>query len=354
MKVVMRKVVILFLIVLVGGGAWVWHDLNRFLSTPLDVPKAGIDFTVDRGSNLTFVARKLARQGILQHPRYWVIYAHWIKGDTRISVGQYHITDTTTPASLLNDLLEGKVIQYSITLIDGWTFDEAFKLIQANPHLKHRLEGLGPKAIMARLGHPGQNPEGLFMPDTYHFPQGTTDIAFLQRAYDAMQDYLKKVWPDRDVGIPLKTPYQALILASIVEKETGLASERRKIAGVFTRRLEKHMRLQSDPTVIYGMGKAYKGDIRWRDLRSQSPYNTYEHFGLPPTPIALPSRDAIYAVLHPEAGDALYFVARGDGSHKFSATLEEHNRAVIKYQLNGHRRKPPAPHERAQKSKHKE
>lgn len=354
MKVVMRKVVIIVVVVLAGTTAWVWHDLNHFLSTPLDVPNGGMNFTVERGSNLTFVARELAQQGVLQHPRYWVLYAHWIKGDTRISVGQYHISPTTTPASLLDQLLEGRVIQYSITLVDGWTFDEALKVIQANPHLVHRLEGLKPDAIMARLGHPGQNPEGMFMPDTYKFPQGTTDIAFLQRAYDAMQDYLKKVWPDRDVGIPLKTPYQALILASIVEKETGLASERRTIAGVFTRRLVKHMRLQSDPTVIYGMGKQYKGDIRWRDLRSKSPYNTYEHFGLPPTPIALPGRDAIDAVLHPGEGDALYFVSRGDGSHQFSATLEEHNRAVVKYQLKGHRRETTSSPRHADKSKDKE
>lgn len=353
MKVVMRKVVIIIVVVLAGATAWIWHDMSQFLSSPLDVPKTGINFTVDRGSNLTYVSRKLAQQGILQHPRYWVIYAKWIKGNTRISTGQYHISPETTPASLLDQLLEGRVIQYSITLVDGWTFAQAFKVIEANPHLAHRLEGLKPDAIMKRLGHPGKKPEGLFMPDTYKFPQGTTDIAFLQRAYDAMQDYLNKVWPQRDVGIPLKTPYQALILASIVEKETGLASERRKIAGVFTRRLEKHMRLQSDPTVIYGMGKQYKGDIRWRDLRSKNPYNTYEHFGLPPTPIALPSRDAIDAVLHPEDGDALYFVSRGDGSHKFSATLEEHNRAVRKYQLNGHERKTSNSHQRADKSKDK-
>ncbi|MEJ2360649.1 MAG: endolytic transglycosylase MltG [Gammaproteobacteria bacterium] len=331
----MRKVFVIVVVVVAGAGLWLWHDVNQFLTSPVSVPKDGINFRVERGSNLTYVSRKLAKRGVLQHPRYLVNYAHWILRDTKISVGQYHIAPGTTPVALLHQLLEGKVIQYSITLVDGWTFAQAFDVVEADPHLEHRLKGLKTDAIMARLGHPGENPEGRFMPDTYHFPEDTTDIAFLQRAYTAMQDYLKQVWPDRDVGIPLKTPYQALILASIVEKETGLASERRTIAGVFTRRLRKHMRLQSDPTVIYGMGKQYKGDIRWRDLRSKNPYNTYEHGGLPPTPIALPSRAAIDAVLHPKPGDALYFVSRGDGSHKFSATLEEHNRAVIKYQLKG-------------------
>jgi UPF0755 protein len=231
--------------------------------------------------------------------------------------------------------VEGKVIQYSITLVDGWTFAQALEVVQSNPYLVHRLEGLDADTIMARLGYAGQHPEGRFMPDTYFFPRGLTDIAFLQRAYQAMQSYLDTAWRSRDVGIPVHTPYEALILASIVEKETGLASERRAIAGVFSRRLIKHMRLQSDPTVIYGMGDSYKGNIRRRDLHSDNAYNTYQHAGLPPTPIALPSRDAIDAVLHPEEGDALYFVSRGDGSHKFSATLEEHNQAVIKYQLKG-------------------
>jgi len=331
----MRKVVYLIVMLAAATAVWLWYDASRFLYSPMVVPQDGTNFEIQHGSNLTRVSRQLAEQGLLSRPRYFVWYAHWIRHNTKISVGEYHIEPGTTPEGLLNQLLEGKVIQYSITLVDGWTFAQAMEVVQKNPYLEHRLEGLDNDTIMVRLGHAGQHPEGRFMPDTYNFPRGLTDIAFLQRAYDAMQDYLDKAWRTRDVGLPLKSPYEALILASIVEKETGLESERRAIAGVFTRRLLKHMRLQSDPTVIYGMGESYKGDIRRRDLRSDTPYNTYKHAGLPPTPIALPGREAIDAVMHPQEGDALYFVSRGDGSHKFSATLEEHNRAVIKYQLKG-------------------
>ena len=331
----MRKVISIALIIgllVVAGFA---YDVNRFFNTPLPVPPNGMTFEVSHGSNLTRVAKQLGAQGLLSRPHYFVWYAHWVRHTTKISVGEYHLAPDTTPAALLTQLVEGKVIQYSITLVDGWSFAQAMAAIDADPYLVHELRGLDPDTIMARLGYAGQHPEGRFMPDTYHFPRGTTDVAFLVRAYQAMQTYLDNAWKNRDVGIPLKTPYEALILASIVEKETGQASERRTIAGVFSRRLLKHMRLQSDPTVIYGMGKDYHGDIRSRDLRSDSEYNTYQHGGLPPTPIALPSRDAIDAVLHPEDGDTLYFVSRGDGSHQFSSSLQEHNQAVIKYQLKG-------------------
>jgi UPF0755 protein len=335
MRKVVKSVVILSAVVVL----WLWYDVSQFLSTPLKLPQDGINIEVSHGSNLTRVARELAAQGVLARPRYLIWYAHWLRRTTRISVGEYHLAEGTTPRQLLTQLVEGKVIQYSITLVDGWTFDQAMQVVQSNPYLKHELSGLKDGAIMVRLGYAGQHPEGRFMPDTYNFPRGMTDIAFLQRAYAAMQRYLDAAWQKRDIGLPIKTPYEALILASIVEKETGLASERRAIAGVFSRRLIKHMRLQSDPTVIYGMGDRYQGNIRRRDLHSDTPYNTYTHAGLPPTPIALPGRDAIDAVLHPEEGDALYFVSRGDGSHQFSATLEAHNQAVIKYQLKG-RSKP--------------
>jgi len=335
----MRKLISIVVIFIVAVALWLWYDVSQFLSSPLSLPPDGMNIEVKAGSNLTHIARQLARQGALSKPRYLVWYAHWVRRDTRISVGEYHLDAGLTPQGLLNQLLEGKVIQYSITLVDGWTFAEAMDVVKNNPYLVHRLDGLDNDTIMTQLGHAGEHPEGRFMPDTYKFPRGMTDIAFLQRAYDAMQDYLNKAWQGRDVGLPLQTPYEALILASIVEKETGLASERRTIAGVFTRRLEKHMRLQSDPTVIYGMGDRYKGNIRRRDLLTLNSYNTYKIAGLPPTPIALPGRDAIEAVMHPAEGDALYFVSRGDGSHHFSATLEEHNQAVIKYQLKG-RAKP--------------
>jgi UPF0755 protein len=331
MRKAVYRIVVLVAVVAVGFV----YDITHFLATPLKLPQAGVTLEVSHGSNLTRIVHQLAEQGLLSRPRYLIWYAHWVRHANKISVGEYHLTRGTTPKMLLTQLVEGKVIQYSITIVDGWTFAQALEVVQSNPYLIHDLKGLDADTIMTRLGYPGQHPEGRFMPDTYKFPRGMTDIAFLLRAYQAMQTYLDNAWKTRDVGLPLKTPYEALILASIVEKETGQATERRAIAGVFTRRLLKHMRLQSDPTIIYGMGDSYKGDIRWRDLRNNSPYNTYQHGGLPPTPIALPSRDAIDAVLHPGEGDALYFVSRGDGSHQFSATLEEHNRAVIKYQLKG-------------------
>ena len=331
----MRKVVYTLAILLIVATLAFWYDVTQFLSTPLKLPENGLNINVEHGSNLTRVSRELAEQGILSRPRYLVWYAHWISHANKISVGEYHLDKGTTPKMLLTQLVEGKVIQYSITIVDGWTFAQAMEVVQNNPYLIHHLEGLDTDTIMARLGYAGQHPEGRFMPDTYYFPRGTTDIAFLVRAYEAMHTYLENAWKTRDVGLPLQSPYDALIMASIVEKETGQESERRAIAGVFERRLLKHMRLQSDPTVIYGMGDNYKGNIRRRDLRSDNAYNTYQHGGLPPTPIALPSRAAIDAVMHPGEGDALYFVSRGDGSHQFSATLEEHNAAVIKYQLKG-------------------
>jgi UPF0755 protein len=228
-------------------------------------------------------------------------------------------------------------------LIEGQTFKEMLALIRTNDNLVHILDGAGAQEIMTRLGHAGENPEGRFLPDTYHFPQGTTDLSFLQRAYNAMEHCLAEQWAKRDAGLPLNSPYEAVTLASIVEKETGLAEERPRIAGVFIRRLQKGMRLQTDPTVIYGLGKRFDGDLRASDLRADTPYNTYTRDGLPPSPIAMPGIASIRAVLHPAKGDALYFVAKGNGSHYFSRTLKEHEDAVQKFQLGKAAGPQPAP-----------
>jgi UPF0755 protein len=264
--------------------------------------------------------------------------ARWKEKAHHIAVGEYKISKHDTPTRFLDNLLQGKVIQYALTIIEGWNFKQLLQAIAEDPNLEHELTGKPYKEIMAMLGHEDQHPEGRFLPDTYYFPKGESDIDFLSRAYQAMQDFLSTEWQQRAVGLAIDSPYEALILASIVEKETGLASEREAIAGVFMRRLQKNMRLQTDPTVIYGMGDRYQGNIRRRDLERDTPYNTYRRRGLPPTPIAMPGRDAIRATLHPKEGDELYFVSRGDGSHYFSSTLEEHNQAVIKYQLNGQKR----------------
>jgi UPF0755 protein len=218
--------------------------------------------------------------------------------------------------------------------VEGWTFRQLLSALRRHEAVRDTLDGLSDEAIMARLGYPGKHPEGRFLPETYQFPRGTSDLEFLRRAYDGMQRALAAAWQGRAEDLPLDSPHEALVLASIVEKETGLASERARIAGVFVRRLRRGMRLQTDPTVIYGLGEAFDGNLRRRDLAADTPYNTYTRAGLPPTPICLPGKAAIEAVMHPAHGTSLYFVARGDGSHQFSDTLEAHNRAVQKYQLN--------------------
>jgi UPF0755 protein len=232
-------------------------------------------------------------------------------------------------------LVNGEVVQHSLTIIEGWTFQQLLQAVRSHPMLTQTLADADPQAVMEALAEPGTHPEGWFYPDTYRFPRGTSDVEFLRRAYRVMQQRLAAEWEKRAEGLPLKSPYEALVLASLIERETAVAAERTRIAGVFVRRLRKGMRLQTDPTVIYGMGDAYEGRIRWRDLRTDTPYNTYTRHGLPPTPIAMPSGAAINAALNPADGKELYFVSRGDGSHHFSATLEEHNAAVRCYQLGG-------------------
>ena len=315
-----------------------WMDYLRVLNQPLIESEQAQTYVVESGSNLTRIVYDLEKRGLIERPRYLLLYARLYGSANQLSVGEYLIRPKQTAREFLQQLLDGKVVQYALTIVEGWNFDQLMTEVRQNPYLQQTLQGLSDKEIMQRLGYPEQHPEGRFYPDTYHFPRGTTDVEFLQRAYRAMQDYLQQAWQDRTVGLPFKDMDEALVMASVVEKETGLESERQAIAGVFIRRLEKRMRLQSDPTVIYGMGKRYKGNIRKRDLLEDNPYNTYRRFGLPPTPIAMPGKDAIYATLHPEEGDALYFVSRGDGSHHFSATLEEHNKAVIKYQLKGRKK----------------
>ncbi len=339
MKYFRNKILIVLGLILVIGLGWIWLGMTNFLSSPMRIPEQGMIVEVKPGSNLTRIANDLADKQVIDKPRYLRWYARWKTDADKIHTGEYKLEPGTTPKEFLTMLIAGKVLQYSITVVEGWNFKQLMEVVHTNSYLSHDLTGLSNDEIMTKLGYQGIHPEGRFLPDTYAFPRGMSDIAFLNRAYKAMQDYLKEKWPDRDVGVPIKTPDEALILASIVEKETGLESERKAIAGVFSRRLQKRMRLQTDPTVIYGMGDKYNGNIRKQDLLADNPYNTYKIFGLPPTPIAMPGRDAIDAVLHPAEGSELYFVSRGDGSHHFSSTLEEHNEAVIKYQLHG-KRKP--------------
>lgn len=319
--------------VLLGSAAilavsWTLRYVERPL--PLDKP---LIFTVAPGSSLNTVAQELAAKGALPHPSLWVWYARWQKLATRIHAGEYEVRPGITPRGVLDRLVRGEVILHSVTLVEGSTFRELLRVLAAQPPIKQTLAGMSERQIMAQLGAPDAHPEGQFFPDTYRFAAGTSDLDILKQAYAELQRRLAAAWKERSADLPLETPYQALVLASLIEKETALPTERARIGGVFVRRLRLGMRLQSDPTVIYGLGATYDGDIRRRDLRGDTPYNTYTRDGLPPTPIALPGEASLKAATQPDDTGAIFFVATGepDGSHYFSKTLEEHSAAVRRY-----------------------
>lgn len=308
-----------------------YNDYQAFLVQTSNNPDAVV-FEVEQGDSLGVVGSRLRGAGLINNVRWFKLLAYRNKAETSIKTGEYLIQPETTPAGILAILVAGRVSQYSITFVEGWTFKQLLQVLAKNPHITQTISALSNQEVMDQLGHPGQHPEGRFLPETYFFDNNTSDIEILRRADQKMQKTIAEEWANRDKNVPLKSADEALILASIVEKETGQASERAAIAGVFIRRIHKRMLLQTDPTVIYGMGDSYKGNIRRKDLRTDTPYNTYTRPGLPPTPIAMPGRAAIHAALHPADGDALFFVANGKGSHIFSATLKQHNQAVNQYQ----------------------
>jgi UPF0755 protein len=291
-------------------------------------------YTADVSAGTTFnrLVTRLANAGIIDNPFDVRLYARLSGRANNIKAGEYALMPGMTSRDLLDKLVAGDVIVHQVVLLEGWTLSQALAAIQDHPMITASLDPSDPEALQTALGSPVY-PEGMIFPDTYNFSRGVTDHELLRRAYQKMAEVLAEEWPGRDVGLPYDDEYDALIMASIIEKETALASERQQIAGVFVRRLQQGMRLQTDPTVIYGMGENFSGDLTRADLRRQSPYNTYLNVGLPPTPIALPGRESIHASLHPDQGDTLYFVARGDGSHQFSSSLEEHERAVQQFQL---------------------
>ncbi len=339
MKYLIYKIVSVLILCLSFGIGALWYQYDVYLATTLPIKKDSMLYEIKPGDNLTRVVRNLQKLGIVKHPRYLLWYAHLTADANDIHVGEYELTAELTQRQMMDVFLSGKVKHYNFTIIEGWTFKQMINQLANQPHLTKRISSkTTDQQIMQKLGFPDQHPEGRFLPDTYRYVRGMSDIDVLQRAYNAMQDYLAKAWASRDFPVAVKSPYEALILASIVEKETGLVTERKAIAGVFSRRLYRKMRLQTDPTVIYGMGINYHGNIRRKDLTRDTPYNTYTRYGLPPTPIAMPSREAIDAALHPDDSENIYFVAKGDGSHYFSSTLQEHNAAVIKYQLKGKKR----------------
>jgi len=311
--------------------SWAWRDYQLFVDQPLLV-KQPVIIDIQAGSSFNHIVQVL-QDAQLPVNKYWLkLLAYKKKLTHQLKAGEYELPVGMTATQLLDLLSKGTTRQHQITFPEGWTFKALRHTLAKNSYLQQTITQLTDAQIMQQLSSPYKHSEGLFFPDTYHFEKHDLDITILQRAYKKMQQVLAIEWEKRSDGLPLKSPYEALTLASIVEKETGDASERALIAGVFIRRLNKKMRLQTDPTVIYGMGDHYQGNIRKKDLRTLTPYNTYKINGLPPTPIAMPGKGAIHAVLHPSMDGSLYFVAKGDGTHIFSTRLTEHNKAVNAYQ----------------------
>ncbi|GAB2570484.1 endolytic transglycosylase MltG [Dyella jejuensis] len=333
-RVAWRVLLWILLLAVVGAAGWTWRDFSRFSVTPLHVSSASESIDIGRGTSFKDVVHQLRSQGLsTSSPLYWRLLAERMQVAGRLHAGEYAITPGITPQQLLANMAQGKVLQRDVTIVDGWTFHDVLQALAKADKLKHETAGLDEAAIMRKIGAPGEKAEGRFLPETYAYVKGDGDLDILRRAHEAMDKTLATSWAQRAPDLPLTTPYQALILASIIEKETGRADERARVAGVFVRRLQKNMLLQTDPTVIYGMGSSYAGTIHKSDLTTDTPYNTYTRPGLPPTPIAMPGKPAIEAALHPASGDALYFVSRGDGTHIFASTLEEQNRHVACYQL---------------------
>jgi UPF0755 protein len=331
--VLKRWLVIFFLLAvcafaLIGMGGYLSYV---WLNQPLKQLHVPMEWEVKSGESLTSLAQRLGKAHVLKYPKLWSFYGRWY-APALIQVGDYKISAMDTPATLLNRFQKGDVIRYSVALIEGKTFKQWLNTLSTHPKLK--VSSLSEVEFTTQLLESLniEHAEGWFFPDTYSFRKGESDKQVLQRAHNAMRKALDVEWSARAPHLPYKNPYEALIMASIIEKETGLAQERTQIAGVFVRRLQKGMLLQTDPTVIYGLGEQFDGNLRRRDLKQWTPYNTYVISGLPPTPIAMPSLAALRAALHPEAGTSLYFVAKGDGSHHFSSSLEEHNSAVDQYQ----------------------
>lgn len=330
----MRAVKWLLLLVVAAaalGAAGVFHfeqQARTFAPSP-------VVFDLKAGSSLRTVARELSAAGVISHPWLFELIGRARGNAPHIKAGNYEFESPTSPLQVLQKITRGDATQMSVRFIDGWTFRQMREALNGHDAVKHDTKDMTNEAIARALGIPDALPEGWFFPETYHFSRGASDLAILKRAHRLMQANLDAQWAKRAANLPLATPYEALILASIVEKETGKAADRAMVASVFVNRLRISMRLQTDPTVIYGMGEAFDGNLRRRDLQADTPWNTYTRGGLPPTPIAMPGLASIQAALNPADGKMLYFVARGDGSSQFSRTLDEHNNAVNRYQRSG-------------------
>ena len=328
-------------VLLLGYGVW---KQNQALHQPLNVAQEQL-LDVPSGSSPSGVLNRLEADGVIKDAFLLRLYWRFNLAGQPLHSGEYRMTPGMSVQDLFGVWKRKEVVQYTITLVEGWNFRQVRSALERQPKLGQTLAGLSDSELMARLGYPDVFPEGRFFPDTYHYVRGMTDAELLKQAYKRLESVLDDEWRQRAPDVPYNDPYQALIMASLVEKETGVPQERGQIAGVFVRRLQIGMLLQTDPTVIYGMGERYNGKITRADLREPTPYNTYVISGLPPTPIALAGREAIHAALQPVPGRSLYFVAKGDGSHVFSANLDQHNAAVREYQLKRRAdyRSSPAP-----------
>jgi len=316
------------LVVLAAGGYGAWY-----VASPLAIRKLPAEVEIAQGAGFRTAVAELEKAGIAVRPIEFEALARLLGRERDIKAGNYQLVQPVTPLDLLDRLTRGDVTQAEIRLIEGWTFAQFRAALDASADLRHDSRGLEDAEVLARLRAPEAHPEGLFFPDTYLFGKGSSDLAVLRRAYRAMQRHLEVEWQARDAGVPYRSPYEALIMASIIEKETGRSGERDQIGGVLVNRLRIGMRLQADPTVIYGLGAAFDGNLRKGHLLEDGPYNSYTRAGLPPTPIAMPGLASLRSAVRPAKTDALYYVSRGDGSSQFSRTIDEHNRAVTKYQL---------------------
>ena len=332
----LKIISVLFVVVsiFVGIAAYsLWQDMQSALAKPLPIDEPVL-FDVPSGMNVRQLSAALMVNGWVREAFFFEIEARRLKLAQQLKAGTYEFVPGDTPREILDKITKGQTATFSVRFIEGMTIWDVLGVLANAPHMISTLEGLEVEQIAQNLGIPQQSLEGWIFPSTYHYDAKSSDLALLERAYEKMKEVLAARWQQRQQNLPYESPYEALIMASIIEKETGQAEERKQIAGVFVRRLQKGMKLQTDPTVIYGLGDKFDGNLRRKDLRTDTPYNTYTRYGLPPTPIAMPGAGSIEAALQPASGKALYFVAKGNGWHAFSATLKEHNAAVRKYQLN--------------------
>lgn len=324
----------IFLVILVSSTALFSIWFCRLITVPVELPVTPYEFSIERGDSLRNIAQQLVDADILPNAWSFILLAHMTGYSASLKAGEYELTQNLSPLDLLKYLSQGKVKQHAVTFLEGWTFSQFRKVLDEHPAIQHKSSKLSESELLTLIGANEPKAEGIFFPDTYFFTRNSSDLTILKRAYHAMQRHLETEWISRQKSLPLKNSYEGLILASIIEKETGTDSERAWIAGVFINRLRHRMKLQTDPTVIYGMGDKFDGNLCKIDLQADHAYNTYTRSGLPPTPIAMPGLASIRAAFNPAITDKLYFVAKGDGTSHFSSTLEEHNRAVMKYQKN--------------------